>query len=60
MSEISCNDDRRVQYRYSGNKSNSIADIARRLYNTITGEQDNNGGEYVSLDELNHLFGVNA
>jgi len=60
LSEISCNDDGRVQYRYSGNKSNSIADIARRLYDTITGEQDDNSSDTLTMDELNHLFGVNA
>lgn len=41
MGDISCNDDGRVQYSYSGNKSGSIRDIARNLYDILKDKNNN-------------------
>ena len=59
LTRIKYNSERSVSYSHTGNPSKSIVDIAFSLYNSLT-ESEQESGEYVTLDELNNLFGVNA
>jgi hypothetical protein len=58
LSSISCNNEGRVQYRYAGNDSTKIGDVARKLFEALKDNKEENENDTLSLDELNKLFGV--
>lgn len=54
LADISIDKEGWTRYRYSGNKSSKIHEIAKQLLNAL---KDNNNLNVVTLDELNQLFG---